>query len=285
MVRIPLSIRSGARNEDGPFDGLPAHLSSTVLGWVGDLFGTPDWADYTTLLKTQDLREIATRLRVPDSRDDWRTVRNWATQDEERALDLTDLALGIVFDEMGASWGARAGKELQRLLDAGGSVWRVDQDCLVRQVDAHAQDAYVELTESTVQHRWTEELHTAWKEVYGRNPDPSDGWDHAIKALEAALIPIVIDAPTGRETLGIVLRRLSQAPNIVQLELSNARDANSPPPGEILRRILKLAWANPDRHWAEDMVQPSLQQARSVVHLTVMVLQWVNLGLLRRSSN
>ena len=36
------------------------------------------------------------------------------------------------------------------------------------------------------------ELTEAWIRAYGRDPDPSDAWDHAIKAVEAILIPIVV---------------------------------------------------------------------------------------------
>jgi hypothetical protein len=33
------------------------------------------------------------------------------------------------------------------------------------------------------------ELREAWANAFGRNGDPSDAWDHAIKAVEDVLIP------------------------------------------------------------------------------------------------
>ena len=73
----------------------------------------------------------------------------------------------------------------------GGSVWRVgpNYDRLVRRVDPTATASLVEA--SSPDSVASAELKEAWTAAYARNPDPSDAWDHSIKAVEAILIPIV----------------------------------------------------------------------------------------------
>ena len=43
----------------------------------------------------------------------------------------------------------------------------------------------------------SDELAVAWTKAYGLDPDLSDAWDHAIKAVEAVLIPIVVPTQAG----------------------------------------------------------------------------------------
>jgi hypothetical protein len=41
------------------------------------------------------------------------------------------------------------------------------------------------------------EITEAWRKAYGHHADASDAWDHAIKAVEAVLIPIVVPTQAG----------------------------------------------------------------------------------------
>ncbi|MFI0449769.1 hypothetical protein [Actinomadura sp. 6N118] len=74
----------------------------------------------------------------------------------------------------------------------GGSVWTVNSagKGLERRVDETTTDAFLRAIAPA--DMASAEIAAAWAAVYGRNPDPSDGWDHAIKAVEELLIPIVV---------------------------------------------------------------------------------------------
>jgi hypothetical protein len=57
------------------------------------------------------------------------------------------------------------------------------------------------------------ELGEAWSRAYGRSRDASDAWDHAIKAVEMVLNPIVLPSQN-KGTLGQVLHELSRQPQV-----------------------------------------------------------------------
>ena len=106
--------------------------------------------------------------------------------DDEVFLNLIDAALSV--------WGKDANHwlVLQRLLESGASVWRVgdDRESLTKVVSDEAQATFDAAT-STADEA-TKELKEAWSKAFGRNINASDAWDHAIKAVEDILIPVVV---------------------------------------------------------------------------------------------
>jgi len=101
--------------------------------------------------------------------------------DNEDVLDLLHYTILLA-----PSYRARTDSaELDRILVLGGSAWRATDRGLVRRVDPVAQQALDTATE--VGDTTTEELTEAWDRAVGREPNASDVWDHAIKAVEAAL--------------------------------------------------------------------------------------------------
>jgi hypothetical protein len=84
----------------------------------------------------------------------------------------------------------------------------------------------------------------AWAAAYGRNPDPSDGWDHAIKAVEELLIPIVMPNQL-KANLGGVAGELKANPSKWSFGLP-ANDVRGN--GETLEGMIRHVWPDPDRH-------------------------------------
>src|SRR3954447_12458499 len=103
----------------------------------------------------------------------------------------------------------RTSEDLETQLLVGGSVWTVANDrlALVRRVSEEEQEAYDRALSSADE--IAEELRTAWSAVYGRSPDPSDAWDHAIEAAELSLGPVVTPNDA-KATLGKIIDRLSR---------------------------------------------------------------------------
>ena len=79
-------------------------------------------------------------------------------------------------------------RALDRILEQGDSIWRATERGIELRVDPTVVAAFEEATAQP--DAVSEQLAEAWTQAYGRQPDPSDAWDHAIKAVEATLIPI-----------------------------------------------------------------------------------------------
>ena len=111
----------------------------------------------------------------------------WVLQDEDSVLDLVD---GALFT-LEAYRRGDAAQELRALLRLGGSVWTVasNDQALVLAVEEAAQQSFDDATSPP--DSLSNELSVAWSNAYGRTPDASDSWDHAIKAVEHVLIPLV----------------------------------------------------------------------------------------------
>jgi hypothetical protein len=153
-----------------------------------------------------------------------------------------------------------------------------DSGSLVRRIDPTAVAAFAEATSSADEA--SNELKNAWDEVYGRNPDPSDAWDHAIKACEHILKPIVTPNNPAA-TLGAVVGQLRANPPIAELVLRDNGQKNIIEPLDAFEKILHLIWPNPDRHGGSpDERVPTQQETEAVVQLAVLVVQWGRNGIL-----
>jgi hypothetical protein len=160
---------------------------------------------------------------------------------------------------------------LRRLLDLSGSVWTVtpDEKGLVRVVSDEAQATFKIAT--AVADEITTGMKEAWANAFGRNGDPSDAWDHAIKAMEDVLVPVVLPAQQNA-TLGSVLGHLRSQGNRWEMVLPGKDQSHDVSP---LVAILELIWPNHDRHGgAAPKRTPSQQEARAVVTQTATIVQW-----------
>jgi hypothetical protein len=281
-----LSVRRGMRPPMGLQEGVPSYMSSPLIHWVEEVFGfyrseVPD-------LKL--LQEAALVIQVPiearrvprDPSDSLRNVYdrrfgqalfaeivNHCHHDEDTFLDLIDYLLSVPS-------GIRVADELESVLRLGGSAWAVNRDSsgLQRRVNDVAQKSY----EEAASHgdSASEELRQAWDRAFSRNPNPSDAWDHAIKALEAILIPLVVPNQS-KPNLGHVTGTLRGQGARWQFVLPGSSMKHRVDP---LLAALDSVWPNPDRHGAGARREPTQAEAEAVVHLTVTVVQWARSGAL-----
>ncbi|MET7772441.1 hypothetical protein [Nocardia sp. NPDC005366] len=180
-------------------------------------------------------------------------------QDDSLYLDCVDVCLHL----------AKSGdRELEAILETGGSVWTVNtaRDGLERRVDATTKAASLHATSAADQA--SGELAQAWSAVYGRNPDPSDGWDHSIKAVEALLIPLVVPLQS-KANLGHVAGQLKANPSKWSFGVP-ANDARGN--GETLEGLIRHIWPNPDRHGAS-LRTPTQQEAESVLQIAIAIVE------------
>jgi hypothetical protein len=258
----PLSVRKGVRELDGPYEGVPEHLQGTLIPWLEAVL---DGGRQRGLM-----REIIsyTRAPVPYSKDVSNAFQRLLTSclgDETLCLDVVDAYLHLEHND--DPYG-EAADELRLLLAVAGSVWTVSPDnkSLQHAVDSTTETAF-ELAISPADLA-TNELGEAWKNAYGRDPNPSDAWDHAIKAVEAILRKI-ISPDNARATLGTLIQNLRDGAHKFEFVLTNDQGGV-----QTLLAMLQLMWPNPDRHGGPNGRTPTIEEARAVVQLAVAIVQW-----------
>lgn len=260
----PLSQRTLAAPPDGPYEGMPDHLLPHVLQWFAETTGLDEGMENDNVMRT-----VAMRLRLPvgvnaTSRGVGQALLQRAESDDEFCLDLVDIALTL--------WGQRAdnANRLEHLLRAAGSVWKVapENDHLDLAVDETMQATY----EAGVapQDEAATQLAEAWAKAFGRTVDPSDAWDHAIKAVEVVLIPVVLPK-NPKATLGSVIATLTPGSNWKMILPTNTLNFEV----DYLVSLLRMMWPNPDRHGAATPGHtPTIEEARAVVSLAATLVQW-----------
>ena len=258
----PLSVRRGIRNAEEPYEGVPDHLRNPLQEWLHTRFGWHKKGgishDFMATLASA-LRISVTRTHEIGGISD--QIIDTINRDEDLYLDCLDtcLYLSTSPDSQG----------LNRILETGGSVWTVNSDGkgLERRVDATTKEAFLRTINPA--DAASQEIAAAWAAVYGRNPNPSDGWDHAIKAVEEVLIPLV--APNQQKAnLGHVAGQLKSTPSKWSFGLP-ANDSRSN--GETLEGMIRHIWPNPDRHGGATKRAPSQDEVEAVLQVSIAIVE------------
>ena len=257
----PLSVRRGKREPESPHEGMPPHLQHPVGQWLRGQFG---WFSDTGMNHAL-MAQVASACRIP-VKHTYETggisgqIFSAIELDEDLYLDLIDATLQI-----GGGHGAAG---LSSILQVGGSVWdvRADRRGLERRVPEAAAVAYGRAIAAS--DAVADELKEAWGAVFGRNPNSSDAWDHAIKAVEELLVPIVVPRAS-KPNLGTVAGEIKANPERWTFGLpSNAGRSN----GEILEGLIRHIWPNPDRHGGGAKRAPTQEEAVAVVEIAVTIV-------------
>lgn len=278
----PRSVREGLRSNDGPFDGVPPHLQPVLIHWLRRTFirrvdYSEEW-DYPLMMKVISGAELPlppeveefTRINYLDDTRLFDVLVRYCLDDEERFLDVLDVTLH--FTKAGSA------KDLEEMLQFGGSAWRVagDGKSLQKRVEESVQRAADEAIRPGG--LVGTELRYAWTAAYGRAPNASDAWDHAIKAVEAVLTPIVLpNVRAGR--VGQAIGQLRTQGHLYKLAMPFADDSTDV--GVMVAMLNKL-YPNPDRHANDRRREPTLSEAQAVLQLAVTLVQWTRDGILVR---
>ncbi|MFW3473477.1 hypothetical protein ACN24M_19625 [Streptomyces microflavus] len=266
----PLSVRRGVRAQDTLAEGIPARLEPALEYWAQGVFGYRDRTGTSEQLIIMTALAASSPIRTRGRAVEMMHELLATCQGNPDAyLDAIDYLLST------PRGGARAG-ELERALALGGSAWMVgsDGDALQRRVDATAQASFE--SARTPSDTASEELRVAWSKAFSREADPSDAWDHAIKAVEAILIPLVVPKQD-KPQLGHVVGSLKSQSSRWKFILPGAALGHSVDP---LVAMLDSLWPNPDRHATGTHREPTLKEAQAAVHLAVSLVQWARSGAL-----
>jgi hypothetical protein len=217
----------------------------------------------------QAVEHVAALLRIDlwDAEEPLKAIIGYAADDAELFLDLLHYTLKLPLGTTTA-W-----KRLEVLLFLGSSAWRATENGLERRVDPMALEAFNVAT--ATRDAASDELVEAWTNAYGRTANGSDAWDHAIKACEAILIPVVVPKQT-KATLGHVVQHLRTQGKLWKLVVAGPETNYDVAP---FVGMLDVIWTNPDRHAdPKDRRLPTLEEARAVVQLAVTIVQWARDG-------
>jgi hypothetical protein len=275
----PLSVRLGV--EERPYEGVPEHLQGPLWDWVEDAISRLAYISGQPAKAV--MLYIGAMARLPLAPSEYEQVmhgqfQRCCLQSEVRFLSVIDALLGplgLVEDDPMTT---NLISQLDEYLLLGNSAWAVapDRKSLTSRVDPTAAEA---VAQAIAPHdAASDELAEAWRKAYGREPDPSDAWDHSIKAVEHILKPVVCPN-NSKATLGNVLGDLRSQPQLWKLALPGTNGDFS---ADRLVAMLELIWPNPDRHGGGTATVVTIEQSHAVVHLAVTIVQWVRAGVLQR---
>lgn len=257
----PLNSRNNPNYSREIFEGVPSHLESHLISWLG------------SFLSEFDARAVCLTMYIEQNKRTYlETLIDFALQDEDNFLNVLDCALYISQEAR-----ARGGNSLKYILAQGGSVWGVQPGYLglTRRISEELSSAIDEISRSALSER--QHVLAAWQALHNRQPNYSLAYSESIKALETIFIPLTI--PKDKlATLGKVIIYLDSEKTI--LKNIFAEDFKSESKSSVLS-LLKLIWRNQDdRHGAEGGAQPIDENlATFAVYTTLMISIWVQNGV------
>lgn len=268
----PLSVREGRRNTDGPYEGVPPHMAPRLLTWLDRHISA-----LSRSFQGDINRAVASVFRIPI--DHGASV----TDIRDMILEVCEADEGVFIDVVDAYLHRtrppyKEDRKLQDILDDGGSAFTVrpDRSGLQRRVsEAAALAVGRAMSAPDVA---SEELKRAWARAFDVHPDPSYAWSHAVKAVEAVLIPLVVPNQD-KPHLGHVLGALDRQEDQFELALTPQQGVSSI---ETLVAMRRLMYPNPDRHTGPNHRVPTLAEAQAVVHLAVTIVQWARDGVISK---
>jgi hypothetical protein len=240
---------------------------------LDDTFGYRNREFNLLNVRTGLMLRVAATCRIPLSADArghqlYEEIIAFCLADPDQYLDVIHATLQI------DNYHGRP-EELEIMLAYGGSAWQASKSGLRRRVGPTTQFAFDAAT--TPDDIASQELAEAWQMAYGREPNPSDAWNHAIKAAEAVLIPMVTPTQVGAH-MGHVLGELSEHGEkwTALLRFNQTKEPRTPPITSVQATVgmLRLLYPNPDRHIGLNHREPSLKEAQAIVNLAVTIVQW-----------
>lgn len=273
-----MGVRGNARAEeqyDALHEGVPEWLWPSLDGWRKAHCAT----------KT-DVLYVQRRLRLEISE---RYGTLFDALDREILADPSGNVLLNVVDALLARFNVTSPEHRQwvgvvaNIFDEAGSVWRVGQwpeggFGLARRID----ETVAEVVRSAMEHgRPGQHLRDAWTSAYARVHNASHAYREAVRAVEAAVKPIV-SPNNSAATLGTMIGDLRNKPEKWEVLLGpDGFDSVA-----ALRQACELIWKSQiDRHGTDDESVPlnvSLQEAQAAVHVAAMLVQLFSTGAIRR---
>jgi len=173
-----------------------------------------------------------------------------------------------------------AAEALNRVLHQSGSVWEVTEVdvedgeegekrlLLTRRDLAAAKRAISEIPSQD--NRAVRFLADAWKAIAARDPHPNEGYDKAVKAIEAAMHPVV-SPDNAKATLGTMLHDMRAKPSKWTFVLGDL---------DLIIAMADRVWTEHFRHGTDQRRDDhTLEEADAAVHLAIPLVRYFAGGL------
>ena len=267
----PLSVRRGLKPIPPLQEGFSGGAMPSLMHWLETEFGYHGSSHIFEELVMRVALVCDITLDSGSANQIMRQLIEEAVDDDDTMLEVLDatLAKGYMVSP----------QNLRGILEDANSAWAIKDDGrgLILRVDATSTEAYRQA--STPADDASTELEESWARAYGKDSNASDAWDHAIKAVEALYIPIVVPGMQ-KANLGSVAGQLKANPAGFRFVIEPNPDA---PAGiRTIEEMIRLMWPNPDRHAGARRRTPSNEEARAVVHTAVTLVQWARDGAVVR---
>lgn len=115
-------------------------------------------------------------------------------------------------------------------------------------------------------------LADAWKAVAARAPRPAEGYDKAVKAMEAAAQPVVLPNNSSA-TLGQIIAAMNDNPSKWTFALGDL---------ETVVAMMRQVWTNHFRHGTQERDDHTLPEADAAVHLALTVVRFFVGGVIQQ---
>ena len=275
---MPLSVRRNQQSEFSLVDNVPQFMRHGIKGWIQQAINGDN----------RLVAQMALELRIDELSDN---IDNfyaddaviaciqrsgpWDMYDESLALDVMDWLLGH---------GCGHAQSLEHILKSAGHVLRVSPDGnrLVERIEPTLWDEYEQVTQ--LDDQASQYMQEAWALAFGREPNLSDAWGRAIKAIETLLKPIV--SPKNKKaTIGSMTNELRQSLDKWECKLPDREykangETNVKSGIEVFTDALATIGYQPDRHGSAQTQDVDEATARSVLFLATTVVGWLRDGIL-----
>jgi hypothetical protein len=171
---------------------------------------------------------------------------------------------------------------INRILKESGSKWiavssGTNTATLEERVNETAQNAYSNIV-SEATNQSGDFLKKAWSAAFGRNPNASEAYNNAIKAMEASAWPIV--TPNNNSaTLGHIIGELRTHPEKWYTAL---RELEENLGVQVIRQSMQVVWeGHSDRHGTGKPVDISQEAAEQSVFTAINVCAHFNRGYIK----
>lgn len=293
----PLSVRTGQRNPLPYHEGVPAHLRSELASIVDQCINESPEGDLDELMVLQLQIPARSAGEYPMSR-----IQRYCAASEQNFLDALDYVLAsqwVGSQDKSDAPEIVVGADLA--LTLGSSVWNVaiepawepgEHACpagaqrspyragLRRRVPQTTEDAY--LSALGIGGAAEGHLVTAWHAAYSPHPDKDTVWQSSVKAVEAALQPIV-EPQNQKAQLGSMRAKIRDAPQNWDCQLPLWDKVDAADPAAAFVQCLSRVTYQGGRHGA-DPAQITLEQARAVMIQAVAICEWIRAGVFRRAQ-
>lgn len=188
----------------------------------------------------------------------------------------------LVFDNVEDGGRQRHNEELELVLRAGGSKWTVGLRDGLAGLELRVPEGVHEAARAAMAMPGNAGvlLSEAWHAAYGINPDPEKAYAKAIKAVEAAAIPVV-SSTNAAATLGTVISQLRDQGN---WKLGLTREHTTHTTQQVVLGMAQALWTGQnDWHAGQPGYTPSTPaEAEAAVMLAVPLVQWFSSGAIAR---